>query len=1404
MKAFLSIFFFFIVLNNCYLSQYQKIIGNNGVDEYSKTLAVDDANNVYIGATSNNDAWILKMNEQNTFWSKKITDNQGRKIEISKVIIVADTLFATGWYKSGTTIDGFIVIKLNKNDGSLYWIKKDVQSKTYFSSIAYSNGKLFLTGSKINGNSTNYDLKIICLFSSNGQLFWEKVDLGVVFQNFNNDYIDDLMSSSEMINNKMYITGRTYVNAGSTNMRSFIIGFDEDGLIFCNKYLLYDPTTAVSDKRYYGETIQFTSNLDSLIIGFVADDNCSGSCDDYKSGIIKTDLYGNIGFAKIYDITGVTKEFVSQVNITDNAYFLFGTSNFSLANPQDFVIKLDLDGNFMGGNLISSPTIIANSIILSPGVGGSSAFKNGLNYFISNTVNAIGDIILNVFDENLSAVNSCFTFEPISLTESLLNNESNDIILINKNLTVVLADENVITNDSYISSCTPITFDTLSSVSNNQTTMTISNVNFSDPLFSWSTSDTGNQAVFVGNELVVTITNPLNCCSYLDTFYLNNLNPCINPLQATITSLPNTVCGGFSQFCDYTGPSILINEINISPSQFNGNMYGVFDQPAAGEWIELFNPNWCDTIDISGYYFGSYNSNAAGVPASFGMGFVFPPNTIVPPLGFVVVRGANAPIPPIGTIDIIVDETDNRICVEGGLDVSRFWFQDFGSWFAFYDRNGVPQDAIKWGSPVLTDLDFRPCLNFNNPNPLVTSLPSFNEIGFGISLGNSSVGFTYVRIPDGGDWSAEIANEFSSYGSCNVSGGCQTLIGATSTCNGSASLTITNGQAPYLIVWNDVLAQNTTQADSLCAGIYQVTVTDANNCTQNFTIGIEDLFPTIEILTTNPSCLNNDGIIDINVSPLDNYTYNWSANSGVFNDTTTLLSNLSGGTYTLSIISPTCELDTNIQLNIPEQITDLILNLLNENCNSSDGSIEITSVVGGVPTYLYNFNNQGFSSSTLYSNLESGTYPISVVDVNGCNYSEQATISNASGPNDFTYTLQNETCSNQNAVIIITSISGGTPNYQYNFNNQGFTNDSIISNLSEGNYTLTISDAGSCTITEVISITNTSGPTAINFNVIDEICNNQNGQISILSVTGGTPNYIYNFNNQGFGPNMEFLNLSEGNYSFQVQDANGCIFNQNAINLSNQMNQITYDYSFLQPICSLSNGEIQITQISGGNSPYIINFNQTGFSDNQLFTNLNSNTYLIEIQDANSCLLQDSITLIADNSSAPYGFLATVKEPNCGELNGEINVNSILGGSPSFLYHINNSITNSNSIFTNLGVGEYQIQLIDINNCKYDSIVKIENDIGEERILIPNIFSPSNDFSNETWFISGECLMEMTCEIFNRWGNSIHKLETISEHWDGTTKGEKVKEGVYFYILNATFSSGRKEKFHGHITVVYQ
>ena len=86
------------------------------------------------------------------------------------------------------------------------------------------------------------------------------------------------------------------------------------------------------------------------------------------------------------------------------------------------------------------------------------------------------------------------------------------------------------------------------------------------------------------------------------------------------------------------------------------------------------------------------------------MAFVLPQGTIVPPLGFVIVRGSNAPTPPSGVIDIVVNNTGGRLCIDGGITNSRLWFQNAGGWFAFYNSNGVMQDAVKWGAPTSTDL----------------------------------------------------------------------------------------------------------------------------------------------------------------------------------------------------------------------------------------------------------------------------------------------------------------------------------------------------------------------------------------------------------------------------------------------------------------------------------------------------------------------------------------------------------------------------------------------------------------------------------------------------------------------------------------------------------------------------
>jgi len=550
---------------------------------------------------------------------------------------------------------------------------------------------------------------------------------------------------------------------------------------------------------------------------------------------------------------------------------------------------------------------------------------------------------------------------------------------------------------------------------------------------------------------------------------------CTIPLTSTLDSIANSVCNASNNPCNYSGPTILINEINIYPTSGDGSIYG--EGPTGpgsgeGEWIELFNPDWCNPIDISGYILGSYNSTSSlNASASDGMGFVIPANTIVPPLGFVVVRGINAPVPPIGTIDIVIDNSNNQVCVDGGVSTNRIWFQNAGGWFAFYNQNGVPQDVIKWGAPTPGDLNGNPCIPTNNSLPGgFSQLASCNGSGISYALGSSSQGQTYVRIPDGGAWSTNLAAENSTYGSCNVIGGCVNQGGANSTCNGSATITMTSGQAPYTYLWDDVLAQTTSTADSLCAGTYHVTVTDSQGCSEIFEVSVIDSLLSISATGANPTCGNSDGQISVVANPSGNYSYVWSSNANIADTITNSTTTLDGGVYTITVSSSTCQRDTTITLTAFPIITNVSVSSTEENCNNSDGTVTIGQVTGGTAGFQYNFNNQGNSANTSYSSLNSGTYTVVVTDVNNCNYSTQIVVNEISGPTSFDYSLVNTECSKNIGEINVIAVSGGALPYEYSIGNQSYSANSVFDNLSAGIYSVSVKDNNNCVLDSTLIV----------------------------------------------------------------------------------------------------------------------------------------------------------------------------------------------------------------------------------------------------------------------------------------------------------------------------------------------
>lgn len=327
-------------------------------------------------------------------------------------------------------------------------------------------------------------------------------------------------------------------------------------------------------------------------------------------------------------------------------------------------------------------------------------------------------------------------------------------------------------------------------------------------------------------------------------------------ITATFDTTFNYACNGIP--CDYDGPSILINEIMVSPNVGDGSISGSV-HPTLGqgkaEWIELYNPDLCEPVDISCYYLGNYTFEGTG-------GFLLPEGTIVPPSGFALIRGVNAAPVPVNrlvqnggnVVEIVVPEnlSDEGVCSSG----NRVWFPNAGGWFAFYDRNGVAQDAVRWGNGNVGDLSGTPCTSFGyGCNPPGQTLASYNNIPNNRKTHASTIdagdhkGESISRIPDGGDWAGTGS---PTYADCND----DCIPPGESTCNGSATVNPSGGTPPYNYQWDDPEQQLTATAEDLCAGVYTVEVTDNNGVTQEFEIEVHDYVPNVEFTAGQTVCLN--------------------------------------------------------------------------------------------------------------------------------------------------------------------------------------------------------------------------------------------------------------------------------------------------------------------------------------------------------------------------------------------------------------------------------------------------------------------------------------------------------------------------------------------------------------------
>jgi gliding motility-associated-like protein len=603
--------------------------------------------------------------------------------------------------------------------------------------------------------------------------------------------------------------------------------------------------------------------------------------------------------------------------------------------------------------------------------------------------------------------------------------------------------------------------------------------------------------------------------------------------------------------------------------------------------------------------------------------------------------------------------------------------------------------------------------------------------------------------------------------------------------NGSIS-GITASGTGLTYSWNSG-AYSTLDITGLSAGNYSLVVTDNNGCTDAYgPVAINSSsVPAINstaMTITDAHCSNADGAIDaIAVSGGSApYTYSW--NSGAY--TTLNLSNIPSGSYSLVVTDNAgCTASAG-----PFAVADIAgpsinatnLVVANVTCTGNDGSITGITASGTGLTYSWNL---GAYATLDITGLSAGNYALLVTDGFGCNAAYGPITIASSTPivlNDGAVVITPTGCIGSTGAITGISFTGGT-SPTISWSNGANTLD--ITNLAAGTYTLTVSDAFNCSATGSYVVTSASGLTINTAGavVMNEMCGDNNGSITGLTVNGGTLPYTYEWNNSAALNTLNISDLDSGMYDLIVTDASGCVATTSlfvgfvdgpSINLSNAV--------IVNESCVGNNGSISGV-VAVGNGPFTYAWQGSPLTTISI-TGLSAGSYILTVTDANGCA-ESSTPLTVNAVPGPianFSLSSTVVSP--GE---NVHFTDMSSGTvQTYSWSIGGVVLSNTdeADFASLVEGTYMMTLVIVSpeGC-VDSISKPFAVLGD--LVIPNILTANGDQVNDLFEIKN---LKPNSELViqNRWGNMVYHTKNYKNDWDGKdTSGQLLSDGVYFYQL---------------------
>ena len=428
---------------------------------------------------------------------------------------------------------------------------------------------------------------------------------------------------------------------------------------------------------------------------------------------------------------------------------------------------------------------------------------------------------------------------------------------------------------------------------------------------------------------------------------------------------------------------------------------------------------------------------------------------------------------------------------------------------------------------------------------------------------------------------------------------------------------------------------------------------------------------------------------------------------------------LTGGTYVFRLNDSQGLQNNELYINtiISNCFVANVYNVSGSTCGVSNGYVNITATTSASPYTVIVYKDGGvFDVSTsptfpvTYSNLSSGVYYATVFDYGSVTANTENFVINESVGVDFGFWKVNTSnCVIDKGKLAVTGLTGTGP-YTFLWSNN--ETDQLITGLTQGTYSVTVTDSLGCSTTksEVIGAADPIGLGFLEAN--NPSCFSNDGSLT-FTLTGGTVPFYYSASTYEVGYTLSdtftISNLAGGAYQVFVRDANFCnVMLNGTLNSVNGFNVV--DIATTQSSCNQTSGKIKI-DIEGANNyyTYAISGLTTNYtngvttqSQTHTFNDLSNDTYLLVISGAGTnCSYSEFITI---SSVEKFQVNYTATTASCALNNGTISIEVGTGytGVLDYVLSDGQSIIDTPSTaytFSNLVSGQYTLSVTDNENC---------------------------------------------------------------------------------------------------------